>query len=121
MVGCFPRVMQFSEKLWGIHLITMSSSIVTIQPSGVIDATIGREVRQAILEAADAGATIVLIDCQNVNFIDSSGLGALVAAFKSVNPSGVKLSFCAINQQIRMLFELTSLDQIFEILPDPKV
>ncbi len=74
--------------------------------------------RQAILEAMDSGARIVLIDCQRVNFIDSSGLGALVSAFKTVNQAGVKISFCSINEQIRMLFELTSLDQIFDVFPD---
>ena len=98
----------------------MKHNVVTIQPSGVIDAVSGRELRQAILAAAETGAAIVLIDCQAVSFIDSSGLGALVAAFKTVNQAGVKLSFCSINGQIRMLFELTSLDRIFEIFPDPQ-
>ena len=47
--------------------------------------------------------------------MDSSGLGALVLILKNVRSAGATLFLCSINEQIKMLFELTSMDRVFEI------
>ena len=60
----------------------------------------------------------MLIDFQDVTFMDSSGLGALVLALKTVRAAGGKLFICSINEQVRMLFELTSMDRVFQIFPN---
>jgi anti-sigma B factor antagonist len=57
---------------------------------------------------------IVLIDLENVTTITSQGLMALIEAFRAVNNAGGKLFICSINEQVRILFELTGLDEIFE-------
>ena len=93
----------------------MSPVVKVVQPSGILDSTKANQFRQEIGEIVDAGANIVLLDFQNVTFMDSSGLGALVLAFKSVRAAGAKLFICSINEQIRILFELTSMDRVFEI------
>ena len=58
---------------------------------------------------------VVLIDFRDVTFMDSSGLGILVLALKNVRSAGAELYICSINEQIKMLFELTSMDNIFKI------
>ncbi len=93
----------------------MSPVVKVVQPSGILDSTKANQFRQEISEIVEKGANIVLLDFQNVTFMDSSGLGALVLAFKSVRASGAKLFICSINEQIRILFELTSMDRVFEI------
>ncbi|MGH7998345.1 MAG: STAS domain-containing protein, partial [Brasilonema sp.] len=60
---------------------------------------------------------IVLIDFKEVTFMDSSGLGALVLAFKALHSVDINLVLCSINEQLRILFELTSMDKVFEIYP----
>jgi len=52
--------------------------------------------------------------------MDSSGLGALVLALKAVRMAGGRLFVCSINEQIRILFELTSMDRVFEIFETPE-
>ena len=49
--------------------------------------------------------------------MDSSGLGALVLAFKTLTRADIKLVICSINEQVRILFELTGMDKVFEIFP----
>ncbi|MEC4984339.1 MAG: STAS domain-containing protein [Oscillatoria sp. PMC 1068.18] len=93
----------------------MSSNLKIFQPSGILDGTKASEFRQQISESVENGAKIVLVDFQKVTFMDSSGLGALVLALKSVRSGNSKLYICSINDQIRMLFELTSMDRVFEI------
>ncbi|AFZ34345.1 anti-sigma-factor antagonist [Stanieria cyanosphaera PCC 7437] len=95
----------------------MSSVIQVIEPNGILDGTKAQEFRQKINESIESGAEIILVDFNDVTFMDSSGLGALVLALKSVRAAGAKLFICSINEQIRMLFELTSMDRVFEIFP----
>ena len=99
----------------------MSNLVKIIEPSGILDGTKANEFRQEISKNLAEDATIILIDFQNVSFMDSSGLGALVLALKSIRSAGAKLFLCSINDQIKMLFELTSMERVFEILPNREV
>lgn len=93
----------------------MSPVVKVVQPAGILDGPKANEVRQQISEMVATGAEIVLVDLQDVTFIDSSGLGALVSAIKLVRAAGAKLFFCSLNAQVRMLFELTSMDRVLQI------
>lgn len=89
--------------------------IKVIRLSGILDSINGNHLRQEINEAIGTGSKIILVDCQSVTFMDSSGLGALVIALKRVNEAGGKFSICSINDQIKMLLELTSMERTFNI------
>jgi len=47
--------------------------------------------------------------------MDSPGFGTLFLTLKTVRSAGGKLLICSINDQIKMLFELTDMDRVFEI------
>lgn len=94
----------------------MSQIIKHIQPSGILDSTKTAQFREEVNVLVQSGADVILIDLKDVTFIDSSGLGALVAALKTVRSAGGKLLICSINEQVRMLFELTSMDRVFDVL-----
>ncbi|NES79902.1 MULTISPECIES: STAS domain-containing protein [Okeania] len=96
----------------------MSTVVKYIQPNGILDGTKATEFRQEISEQVEAGADIILIDFKDVTFMDSSGLGALVLALKTVRAAGSQLVVCSINEQVRILFELTSMDRVFDIFPN---
>lgn len=96
----------------------MSPVVKVVQPSGILDGTKAGQFRQEISNLVDSGVDIVLIDFQDVTFMDSSGLGALVLALKTIRAAGSKLYICSVNEQIKMLFELTSMDRVFEIFPN---
>ncbi len=91
------------------------STIKVVQPSGILNGMKGNQFRREVSDVVAAGADIVLIDLQEVTFIDSSGLGALVSAMKIVRSAGGKLFICSVNDQVKMLFELTKMDRVFEI------
>ncbi len=93
----------------------MLTQVKIFQPSGSLDATKSQAFREEITEIVEDGTQLVLIDLKNVTFMDSSGLGALVLAFKTLRAANSKLVLCSINEQIRILFELTGMDKVFEI------
>lgn len=97
----------------------MSQIIIKhIQPSGILDSTKVAQFRDEVNALVQSHPDVILIDLKEVTFIDSSGLGALVAALKTVRSAGGKLLICSINEQVRMLFELTSMDRVFDVLPN---
>jgi anti-anti-sigma factor len=93
----------------------MGSNVQVISPTGVLDSTKAEEFRQTVNQLLDDGADIILINLKDVTFIDSSGLGTLVVLLKQVRSLDRKLCICSINDQVRMLFELTSMDRVFDV------
>ncbi|MDS3860212.1 STAS domain-containing protein [Thermosynechococcaceae cyanobacterium BACA0444] len=96
----------------------MSTPIKIIQPTGVFGGPQATAFRQEIVDLVQAGVTVVLIDCQEITFMDSSGLGALVVALKNLRTTNGQLFLCGVTEQVKMLFELTSMDKVFRILKD---
>jgi anti-sigma B factor antagonist len=95
----------------------MSPNVTVVQPADILDNSKATSFRRQIIEGA-RGASMVLVDFSQVTFMDSSGLGALVLARKEVRNAGSQLYLCSLNHQLQMLFELTSMDQIFDIFSD---
>lgn len=96
------------------------SLATVIQPGGIFDGTQTSEFRCNINESIEAGAKVILVDLQDVTFMDSSGLGTLVVALKAVRAKGGKMFLCSVNDQVKMLFELTSMGSVFKIFADRK-
>lgn len=95
----------------------MLANVTVVSPSDILDINKATDFRRQIVEGAQQ-ASMVLVDFTNVTFMDSSGLGALVLARKEVRNAGSQLYLCSLNHQLKMLFELTSMDQIFDIFID---
>jgi anti-sigma B factor antagonist len=73
------------------------------------------EFKQAILDAVEQGARLVLVDFANAGYIDSSGLGALVSLSRRLREVGGDLRLIGLNDDLRALFELTRLDALFPL------
>ena len=73
--------------------------------------------RKTVCDKIDSFQKIIILDLTQVNFIDSSGLGALVAAFKLLPAEG-KLLICGAGENVRHLFKLTRMDSIFSLYPN---
>jgi anti-sigma B factor antagonist len=63
------------------------------------------------------GKKNVLVDLNDVRFIDSSGLGALVSGFKNAISNQGNLKLSSLQPQVKSMFELTRLHRVFEIFP----
>ncbi len=93
----------------------MSSIVRIIEPKGILDGTKATDFRDNIDRSIENGVQIILVDFTDVTFMDSSGLGTLVLSLKTARNAGIKMFLCSINEQVKMLFELTSMDSVFEI------
>ena len=57
----------------------------------------------------------VVFDMSSVRFVDSSGLGAILAFLRRLHDLGGDLKLVGLTQPVRMLFELVRMHRIFEI------
>jgi len=71
----------------------------------------------AAVIARDGAARLVL-DVQNVNWMDSSGVGSLLELFSRLRSVGGRIALVSAGQNIESLFRLTHLDRVFPICRD---
>jgi len=97
----------------------MSNQVKVIQPLGRLDVTTAADFRRQVNDIASIQTPpkYLLVDLQEITFMDSSGLGALVSALKAIRNSSGEMVICGANDQVQMLFELTSMTKIFKIYP----
>jgi len=96
----------------------MKNPVRIFKPSGILDTDKGNNLRQEVINTLSEETNIFLIDLADVSFMNSSGLGSLVATYKSVKTANKNLFLCGLNDQVRIIFELTKMDLIFTIFKD---
>lgn len=79
-----------------------------------LDASVAAIFKQEVLSFIQQGKNYILLDFSQVDFIDSSCLGALVSILKMLNERG-DLALCSLNSNIQHMFKLTRMDRIFTI------
>ena len=68
---------------------------------------------QAIQESDYSG---YLVDMKQVEFLDNAGLMALISAFRLAKGLGKQLSLCSLTPTVQIVFDLTRLDSVFNLL-----
>jgi anti-sigma B factor antagonist len=89
--------------------------VVICQVSGELDASNARELLDAIDREAAAGATRIVLSLAKLDYIDSSGLGALVKCLKNARSRGGDVKLSGLKPEVKKVLELTRLDRIFDI------
>ena len=95
--------------------VTKQGEVVVIEVDGQLIVGNRQELKQKVLEEAEAGARKILVDFAKAGYIDSSGLGVLVSLAKRMRELGGDLRLANLNDDLQTLFELTKLDSLFQI------
>jgi len=66
----------------------------------------------------EGGKKNIIVDMENVNFVDSSGIGSIVRAFSTVKDAGGKLVLAGVSDKISGLLSITKLNSIFDQYPN---
>jgi len=89
--------------------------LVVLQPQGCLDLQNGATLRKQIAGLEPQQHQIMVIDLAQVDFMDSSGLATLVEGLLTARSNGCRLIICNLQAPVRMIFELTQMDSVFEI------
>ncbi|MBD2447947.1 STAS domain-containing protein [Nostoc sp. FACHB-152] len=89
--------------------------ITVIRPQGKLNAVNALEFERDLTAAlTQNNVSTLLVDLAMVESLDSAGLMALVSALKLAQKLGRSLKLCSVSPAIKIIFELTQLDGVFE-------
>ncbi len=71
--------------------------------------------RDRLLHAFEKGEHWILLNFEDVDFVDSSGLGEMVAAYAALTRRGGILRLLNVSEHLAHLLALTQLDQLFDV------
>ena len=84
---------------------------------GEVDLATVPALAQTLGGVADDRTGDVIVDLTGCRFLDSRGLGALIAIRARLERSDRRLALVLANQSVLRIFEITQLDELFEIYP----
>jgi anti-sigma B factor antagonist len=86
-----------------------------IELTGEIDLSTSPVFKQRIYEIIESGKRDVIVDMNGLDFMDSTGLGVLVAALKKTRMEGGSIRLICNRNNILKVFTITGLDKVFAI------
>lgn len=92
---------------------TRSPSVAVVRFRGRLDFLSAANAREQFTAAIAAGQHKLIVDLAETTFIDSSGLGALVAGLKAARQASGDLRLARLPEQAASVLKLTSLDRVF--------
>jgi anti-anti-sigma factor len=98
----------------------LEGDVVIIYLKGRLDANTSSTVKTALKDLLENGQLKLIVDLQEVPFIDSSGLAALVSGLRVAREKGGNIVLSRVQIQAETVFRLTMLDRIFTIQPTPE-
>ncbi len=100
-----------------LHVVEkLMGDVLVLDARGRI--TLGREtlvLRERFQDAVEAGHKRIILNLAGVDYVDSAGLGALVAGSASIRKAGGDLKLANLTDRIRGLIQITRLSTLFEV------
>ena len=82
---------------------------------GQLDSSTSAEAETEINQQIEAGASKLLMNFEQLNYISGAGLNVLLATEKRLEDAGGYMRICGLNSQIREVFEISGLDSVFSV------
>ncbi|HSE71771.1 MAG TPA: STAS domain-containing protein [Nocardioidaceae bacterium] len=100
-----------------IEVIRQDGHAVVV-PRGDVDLATNGRLREAIDELVVGGEVHLVVDLDEVSFLDSTGLGALIGARRKTHAFKGSFALVCTKDQVMKLFTITGLDKVFAIHAD---
>ena len=93
----------------GVAVVAIEGRIVLGEESTAL--------REKVKSLLASGQKKIVLNMDNVSYIDSSGLGALVASHTSAKSQGASLKLCHLGSKFQEILLVTKLVTVFEVYP----
>jgi anti-sigma B factor antagonist len=87
----------------------------TVRFEGDLDIVTSEEMKRQLAALLEPGKATVVVDLHDVGFVDSSGLGALVALHHFAEARGSRFVICDVPPHVQDLLTLTRLDKLLTV------
>lgn len=96
-----------TRQIDGISIVDVSGRITLGEGSS--------SVRDALRDLISKGEKKVLLNLSEVSYIDSSGIGELVAGYTTISNQGGTLKLVGLNKRVKDLLQITKLYTVFDV------
>jgi anti-anti-sigma factor len=97
---------------------TEPNGVVVLQLGGGIVAGRCDALERALADAVAAGAQCVVLDLGGVTFLDSAGIGSVVACLSRLKKAGGELRIAAASGRVLEVLQMTQVDKVVRMFPD---
>ena len=87
--------------------------LLFVDLQGDLDINSNKEFKEKVNSVQ--GIKKIIVNCENLSYIDSTGLGASISIYKNIKEKGEKLVITGLKPHIKKIFLITDLDKVFEI------
>ncbi|MBX0291104.1 STAS domain-containing protein [Hymenobacter sp. HSC-4F20] len=94
-----------------------TDNTLTLSLDGELDASSSVVLDTELSKAEILNNQKVLIDCRQLNYISSAGLGVFISHLQRFQDAGVKLVFFNMQEKVHNVFEILGLDSLMTIVP----
>ncbi len=96
-----------SHEVGGVSVVAMDGRIVLGEESN--------SVREKLKSMTAAGTKKIVLNMHDIKYIDSAGLGTLIAAHLSAKTQGASLRLCNLGSKFQEVLQLTKLLTVFDV------
>lgn len=82
-----------------------------------LDARVAADFKAYMLGLIEGGHQLIALDLSAVEFVDSSGIGAIISSLKALGRRG-DITICVAGDAVRQMFSLTRMDKVFRVFAD---
>jgi anti-sigma B factor antagonist len=100
-----------------LDVMTQEHGIGVVTPRGRLNMVSARRLRDEVDQLVASGTIRVVVDLGETTFVDSSGVGALVAGLKTARAAGGDLRVVRPTAAVSAVLALTNLDSLLEARP----
>lgn len=99
-----------------MEIVTKKDKSITIfELKGRLDTTNYLELEQAFNHQIEMGDRQLLVDCENLDYVSSSGLRVFLVALKELKKQGGQFVMCNLQESILEIFEISGFISIFNV------
>ncbi|HOT96917.1 MAG TPA: STAS domain-containing protein [bacterium] len=103
-----------------LHLDTeQMGNVAVMNICGDVDLYSSPQLRKEILKLVSARDVRLVVNLDRVSYMDSSGLATLIEGLQHLNRNNGRMAVTGLRDAVKEVFELTRLDTVFTIYPDP--
>lgn len=95
-------------------------NVLSLKIHGEIDVSNILEFKENLIRGIELNSPNILLDCEHLKYIDSTGLGVLVGALKKSKELGGSIEIIHLKPYLQKIFTITALDKIFNIEVESK-
>ncbi len=95
-------------------------NFVCISVAGEVDASSSIQLDSAIQQSIEVGFKKIMVDCSELNYISSAGLGVFMSYIQELEAKEISMVLFALQEKVFHVFQILGLDQLLKIVDDKK-